>query len=204
MRAATCLAITGVMTAGVALGQHTSEGRVRIVTVCEILSNLTRYTDTAIAVVGRMERSASLSDHSEFLTQDHCERPVVTNGHTWSNRIQIWPAREAGMPQAPSARPRLNRATVAKKLSILRKSTPLGSHEEPRFKADAHSIVYSNTATVPNEWTLVYGRIAAVAHLNEDCGAGGCGGDNVPLVIIAEPCKIRTLEEDATPLPQGR
>jgi hypothetical protein len=54
---------------------------------------------------------------------------------------------------------------------------------------------------VPNEWAVVYGRIVRVANLNEDCGAEGCGGDNVPLLIIAEPYNIHGFRDDATQLP---
>jgi hypothetical protein len=43
-----------------------------------------------------------------------------------------------------------------------------------------------------------------VANLSEDCGAEGCGGDNVPLIIIAEPYNIHGLRDDATPLPQDK
>jgi hypothetical protein len=64
--------------------------------------------------------------------------------------------------------------------------------------------VYTHTAEVPNKWGIVYGRIVRVPKLNEDCGAGGCGGDNVPLVIIAEPCNVHRLGEDATWLPEDK
>jgi hypothetical protein len=47
-------------------------------------------------------------------------------------------------------------------------------------------MVYTHTGPVPNKWAIVYGRIVRVPNLNEDCSAGGCGGDNVPSVIIAE------------------
>ena len=67
-----------------------------------------------------------------------------------------------------------------------------------------NSIVYSHTAEVPNEWAVVYGRIVRVANLSDDCGAEGCGGDNVPLIIIAEPYNIHGLRDDATPLPEDQ
>jgi hypothetical protein len=105
------------------------------------------------------------------------------------------------MPKPPSDRPKLERSVLAAKLLIIRKTTKLGFHREPQFKADGHSIVYTHTAAVPNEWTAVYGRIVRDPDLNEDCGAGGCGGDNVPLVIIAEPYNVYRLGEDGTQLP---
>jgi hypothetical protein len=92
MRIATCWIITGMMTAGIISGQQRSNGQLKVLTVCEVLGNLPLYADTAVAVVGRMERSVSLTDHSEFLSQDRCEHPVITHGHTWSDKIQVWAA----------------------------------------------------------------------------------------------------------------
>jgi hypothetical protein len=204
MRTATCLIITGMMTTGMIVGQQRPNGQVKVLTVCEVLGNVPRYANTVVAVVGRMERSVSLTDHYEFLSQDRCEHPVITHGHAWSDKIQVWAAWEEGMPKPPSDRPKLERSVVASKLSILRKTTTLGSHQEPQLKADGNSIVYSHTAEVPNEWAVVYGRIVRVANLSEDCGAEGCGGDNVPLIIIAEPYNIHGLRDDATPLPQDK
>ena len=144
---------------------------------------------TAVAVVGRMERSVSLIDHYEFLSQDTCEHPVVTHGHVWSDKIQIWVNWEEGMPKPPSERPKLQGPVVAAKLSVVRKTTKLGSHEEPRFKEDGHA----NTTTVPNEWAVVYGRIVGSPRLDENCGSGGCGGDDVPLILIAQPSEVQPL-----------
>ena len=56
-----------------------------------------------------------------------------------------------------------------------------------------------------SEWGgIVYGRIVRVSNLNEDCGAGGCGGDNVPLAIITEPYNVHRLGDEATPLPADK
>lgn len=193
-----------MMTAGIISGQQRSNGQLKVLTVCEVLGNLPLYADNAVAVVGRMERTVSLIDHSEFLSQDRCGHPVITHGHTWSDKIQVWAAWEAGMPKPPSDRPKFEASVVAMKLSIVQKTTKVGSHQEPQFKADERSIAYSHTAEVPNEWAVVYGRIVKVANLNEECGADGCGGDKVPLIIIAEPYNIRRLCDDATPLPEDK
>ena len=108
------------------------------------------------------------------------------------------------MPKPPSDRPKLERPVLAAKLLTIRKTTKLGFHREPQFKADGHSIVYTHTVAVPNEWAAVYGWIVRVPDLNEDCGAGGCGGNNVPLVIIAEPYNVHRLAEDGTRLPADK
>ena len=64
--------------------------------------------------------------------------------------------------------------------------------------------MYTHTGPLPNNWAIVYGRIIRVSNLNQNCGAGGCGGDDVPLVIIAEPFNVHRLAEDSTPLPEDK
>ncbi len=174
-----------------------------MLTVCEILGDLAHYANAAVAVVGRMERGVSLTDHYEFISQDRCKHPVVTHGHVWADKIQIWAAWEAGMPKPPSERPKLERSVIAAKLSSVRRTTKSGFHPELQFKADGRSIAYSGTTAVPDEWAVVYGRIVTAPNLNEDCGAGGCGGDDVPLVIITEPYNVHRLAEDGRPLPEN-
>ena len=199
MRTPSCWIIAVMLTTGIAFGQRNSSGQLQVLTVCEVLGDVNRYANTAVAVVGRMERSVSLIDHYEFLSQDRCEHPVVTHGHVWSDKIQIWVNWEEGMPKPPSDRPKLQRPVVAAKLSVVRKTTKLGSHEEPRFKEDGHP----NAAAVPNEWAVVYGRIVRSPRLDENCGAAGCGGDDVPLILIAEPSEVHPLSDDGKPLPKS-
>lgn len=90
MQTATCWIIAAMMTTGITVGQQKSDDQVKVLTVCEVLGDVTHHADTAVAVVGRMERSVSRIDHYEFLAQDRCEHPVVTHGHVWSDKVQIW------------------------------------------------------------------------------------------------------------------
>jgi hypothetical protein len=180
--------------ANVAGGQQVSGSGVKVLTACELLGDMNSYADSAVAVVGQLERSVSLIDHYEYLRQDGCEHPVVTHGHKWSNKIQIWTDWEEGMPKPPSNSPKLDQGIVAAKLSAVQKTTRLGSHQEPRFKTEGKS-----TTTVPNEWAVVYGRIVRSPRLDEDCGRRGCGGDDVPLIIVAKDEQVHTLGRNAAP-----
>jgi len=191
------IALVALLVSGsVASGQQKTHAQVKVLTVCEVLANVNRYADRAVVVVGRMERSVSLTDHYEFLSQDQCEHPVITHGHVWSNKIQVWAVWEAGMPKPPRAKLHPEQSAVAAKLLAVRKTTKLGTHEEPYFKTQGTSLVYAGEASRPNEWVVVYGRIARLPRLNEDCGAEGCGGDNVPLMLIAEPYNVHGIAED--------
>lgn len=200
MKTASYWLITVILTVGPALGQHKSSDQIKVITVCEALGDVNGFADAAVAVVGRLERTVSLTDHYEFLSQDQCQHPVVTHGHIWSARIQLWTDWEEGAPRPPSDRPKLQEAVVAAKLSFVRKTTKLGSHEEPRVGPDGHF----SSAVVPNEWAVVYGRIVRSPRLDEDCGARGCGGDDVPLVVIAEPDQVHRLRPEGRQLPEGK
>jgi hypothetical protein len=146
-----------------------------------------------------MESTVGLIDSYEFLSQDQCEHPVVTHGHVWSNKIQVWIYPEAGWPAAPTDKPVLDRAVVAAKLDAVRKTTVLGTHTVPGLNAKG-----PRTVVVPNAWAVVYGRVVPVPNLNQDCGVKGCGGMNVPLVVLAEPDQVRRLAIDGSQLPPDR
>src|SRR5437870_3014287 len=108
MRTAGHCIVAVTITTGIAVGQPKSnKGPTVVATVCDVLGDVNRYADADIAIVGRMERSVSLIDHYEFLSQDHCEHPLITHGHTFQNRIQIVTESDDGMPKPPSNRPKL-------------------------------------------------------------------------------------------------
>lgn len=119
----------------------------------------------------------------------------MTHGHTFPNRIQILTDSDEGMPKPPSDKPTFERARIIAKLSEVRRTTPLGSHEEPRLNAEGKV----RTAIVPNEWVFIYGRLVKTPRLDEDCGSDGCGGDDVPLVIIAIGQELHTLSGGDSP-----
>jgi hypothetical protein len=45
-----------------------------------------------------MERIVGLIDQAEFLSQDRCERPVITRRQVWTDKIQIWLLGKRGYP----------------------------------------------------------------------------------------------------------
>lgn len=200
MQAASYWIIGVMMLPGVTCGQQISNAQVTVLTVCEVLGDLNRYADNVIAVVGRLERSVSVIDHYEFLSQDRCKRPVITYGHVWSNKIQVLVEWEEGMPRPPTDSPQLEKGVVAAKLSAVRKTAKLGSHQEPRFRPDGSG----STVAVPNQWAVVYGRIVKSPRLDEDCGAGGCGGDDVPVMIATRQDELRMLTRDGRMVPEEK
>ncbi len=196
MKSAMRWMIAMLVVGSMASGQQESHAQVKVVTVCEVLADVDRHAGSAVVVVGRMEHSVSLTDQYQFLSEDQCEHPVITHGHVWSNKIQVWAGWGTGMPRPPRAKLQLEQSVLAAKLLAVRQTTKLGTHYEPYFKNDRNSIVYGGLTSRPNEWAVVYGRITRMPRLNENCGVGGCGGDNVPLMLIAEPYNVHRIAED--------
>jgi hypothetical protein len=178
------------------IGQQEPKDKPALASVCEILANAARYADTDVAIVGRLERSVSLVDHYEYLSEDQCARPLITHGHTFPNRIQILTYWELGMPKPPDVTRTFERTRIAAKLSEVRKKTELGTHEEPQISSKSEV----RTVSVPNKWALVYGHLVKSPDLNKDCGIDGCGEGDVPLIIIAKEREVHSF----TDLPPSR
>ena len=168
--------------------------QIRVVTVCELLANINQYANSAVAVVGRLESSVSLIDHYDFLSQDRCPHPVVTHGHVWTTKMIVWAYAEEGMPKPPAETPALDPALIAVKLSAVRETTVLGSHTAPSFREQGGAITYAGERSVPNEWAVIYGRIAKAPDLNKDCGIKGCGGFDVPIVLMTTGANTHVLK----------
>ena len=184
----------------VALAQSAATDRAKVTTVCEVLGNPNQYRDSVVAVVGRLRLSMSLIDSSEILTEDRCGKPIVTKGFVWRNEILIWSNSGDELPKAPTEEPNLDKELVAKQLAVVRQTTKLGVHREPRITMKDGSTTYSE-ADVPNQWVVVYGRVIGSANLSKEPCAGeiGCRGFmGAPMAIIVERKNIHPLNEDGT------
>lgn len=105
------------------------------------------------------------------------------------------------MPHPPSERPDLDHSNVAANLSTVRKTTKLGTHKEPAFKAEDHEIRDTGEADVPNQWAVVYGRVVFVPNLTEKRGGPGCGGFDVPVILMATPFNVHGVRGDGSFVP---
>ncbi len=171
----------------------TNSGALTVVTVCELLENRSHYADTPVAVIGRYEQSNSIIDHYEFLAQDGCDPKITTQEHVWPNRIMVWPwpASEAGMPKAPSDTPTFSQTDLAEKLLLVRKTSKLGVHKEPRLKKGGGLL----EVDVPNDWVVAYGRIMTAPDLSTgQCGEYDCRGfHRAPLILVVERRNVRAI-----------
>jgi hypothetical protein len=93
------------------------------------------------------------------------------------------------MREPPGDSPTFERTSIAAKLSEVRKTTQVRSHEGPESKRKGK--LYTVVAT--SGWGLVYGHLVKTPRLNEDCGASGCGGDDIPLILIAKRREVHAL-----------
>ncbi len=186
--------IVSVFACGILRAQPSPAPQIKVVTVCELLANLNQYANTSVAVVGRLEGRVSLIDDYEFLSQDRCPHPVVTHGHVWTTKLIVWAYAEEGMPKPPADTPALDPALIAVKLSAVRETTVFGSHTVASFREQGGTITYAGERSVPNEWAVIYGRVVKASDFNKDCGIRGCGGLDVPIVLITTCANTHVLK----------
>ena len=175
---------------------------VKPVTVCDVLADLDRFSGRPIAIVGRLDCSWSLTDHTCHLAEHKCERPVATQGFVWPNKILLMEDWEEGMPKPPTENPEIESAALLQKLSLISQTTRLGFHKEPLFRGKDHTIIFTRMAELKDMWSAVFGRLFATPNLKKDgCGDElGCGGfDGAPAAIIIKPGSIRTYDDNEVP-----
>ena len=140
--------------------------KVKPLTVCEILADTKRFGSTPVAVLGRLDCPSSM-ENACYLIEDRCDRPVVSADHTWPSKIWI----EFIRPAAPKSKVEVDQAILSERLSVVRKSTKLGTHRIVLFKGKNGVVVPDRWSDQPDEWTLAYGRILITKALQHYSGA---------------------------------
>jgi len=153
--------IAVAMLPGALLGQE----RVRPVTVCEALANAKRLsTSSPVGVLGRLYCPPSF-ENACWLTEDHCDQPVLYAGRTWPSKIWI------EFIQPETLQLKIDPAVLREKLSVIRKTTKLGMHQTMLFKSKDGVIIPNGWCNEPDEWAVVYGRISITKALQHYSGA---------------------------------
>ena len=176
---------------------------VKPVTVCEVLADLNRFSGKPVAIAGRLDCSWSLTDHTCHLAEDKCDRPVVTQGFVWPNKILLMEDWEEGMPKPPTESPEIESAAVFQKLFLISQTTSLRFHKEPLFRTKDSTIIFSRMADVMDMWGAAFGRLFTTPNLKKDgCGDEvGCGGfDGAPAALIINSGSIHTYDATEVPL----
>lgn len=120
-------AITIAVLPGV-FGQPEPDQPVKPVTVCEVLGDLPKYSGKDVAIVGRLDCDIGLIDRTCFLTQDQCDQSIMTEAFVWPTKVWIVEYWDETIPMPPLGNPQIDVPKLIEKLSILRKTTKLGSH----------------------------------------------------------------------------
>jgi len=139
--------------------------------VCEVLAEVNRYADSAV-LWSADGASVSLLTVS-VLVEDKCEHRDHAMEHVWSNKIRF------GLFGERNAKPRVQSSTRT-----------INCGCEVRCRSTDHEIGHSRRSLLQErtgtrlctrgqklmtyEWAVVYGRIARMPRLSEDCGAEGC------------------------------
>jgi hypothetical protein len=130
---------------------------VKLVTVCEVLADLNRFTGKSVGIIGRVDCTNEIVDPHCCLVEDRCQRPFVTNGVMWPNKIWLeWDHDSSGhSPKAPD----IDQVELKNKLAVVAKSTALGFHKVMTFKMVNGVKVPSGWRDVPDHWGFAYGKI---------------------------------------------
>jgi hypothetical protein len=175
---------------------------VKPVTVCEVLADLKRFSGKPVAIAGRLDCSWSLTDHTCHLAEDKCDRPVVTQGFVWPNKILLMENWEEGMPKPPTESPEIESAAVLQKLSLISRTTSLRFHKEPLFRTKDSTIIFSRMADVKDVWGAAFGLLSTTPNLKKDgCGEElGCDGfDGAPAALIINAGSTHTYDDREVP-----
>ena len=102
-----------------------------ILTVCEVLRDLSSYQRKAIVVVGRW----SATEEGRWLSEDGCAMPIKTKTFTWPNDLSLEWDPHSGLDLKTSG---FNQAQFERALEKLRRTTKLKSGQR---------------------WAVIYGQI---------------------------------------------
>jgi hypothetical protein len=196
-------ALIAVWLSSLVLGQEP----VKPVTVCEVLGNPKAFSGRPVVIVGLLECDWSVIDHTCYLAEDRCDRPVTTEGYVWPNKILLAGYWEEGMPRPPTRKPKVDSAAVFQKIQFLRTTTTLGFHKEPRFKTEGDTITSFEMTDVKDEWGVEYGNLFTARTLKKDgCDSDevGCGGfQGAPVALIMKSEALQTYKDEAVPKVQA-
>lgn len=165
---------------------------IKPVTVCEVLANPGQFSQKPVAIVRRLGCPDVLIEHPCWLEEDNCTRPLVSDGQTWPNKIWI----EFVFPASPKSNVEINTAALIDTLSLLRKSTKLGTHRVlviPKKDGVQDQAKWSDQ---PDEWGMAYGRIVITKALQHYSGAG--------IALKINPNDLRSIKNDEYPKPDAK
>ena len=150
---------------GLAVAQVKADEPIKVLTVCEVLSDLEHYDGRQIAILGRFDRGG-LIDGGCALVEDRCEKPVVTKGYVWKNRIDV-PFVSTALQQ--TAEIVLDEAQLNEKLDLVRKSSDLRCTDWPVFLPSGKI----TRRSIKDQWAVAYGEIQFRKGLEPPTGTVG-------------------------------
>ena len=166
MNSATSVLFSNLVLVAVLAGVLSGQEKVKPVTVCEVLTDVKRFSTSPVGVLGRLYCPSSL-ENACWLTEDHCDQPVVYEGREWPSKIWI----EFISPETLKLKIEIDPAVLRERLAIIRKSTKLGTHRMMLFREKGAVLVPDKWSDEPDEWAVVYGRISMTAALQHYSGA---------------------------------
>lgn len=157
------------------------------VTVCRVLADPKKLSRMPVAIVGRLDCPDMVLEHPCWLEEDNCTGPFVSNGRTWPNKIWI----EFAFPATPKSNVEIKASSLRDSLSVLRKSTKLGTHRVMWFTNKEGTIVPDKWSDQADEWGIAYGRLVITKALQNYSGAG--------VALKINPNDLRSIRNEEYP-----
>jgi hypothetical protein len=156
---------------------------VKPATVCEVLADTKRFQGKPVAVLGRLDCIFTF-ESACYLVEDRCDRPSVSDDHTWPNKIWL----QFIFPATPKSNVQIDAAVLDEKQALVRTSTKLGTHRVMLLKKKDGVLVLDKWSDQPDEWAVVYGRILITKALQHYSGAD--------VALELNPNDLRSFKDD--------
>ena len=186
-----CAIYFAVLTTSVAFGQTDVTRPFKVVTVCDILLDPSKFNGKLIVVLGRF----AASDEGSWLVEDKCDRQVDGKNGTTSN-MDVWLNQQGRDPSTQLAMPSIDPDSLKAKLEQAGKNTKLGRHIQYQctisfLEKDAKP--ECDWPEVSDQWALVYGRVETMG--DRTYGFGHLSGSPAQVLVQASA----TVDENGHP-----
>jgi hypothetical protein len=172
----------------------TGKDGLKPITVCDVVANPNAYAGRDVAVLGRLGQTME----GAWLSEDHCEKQIETDGYVWPS--SIWIAGDRTAPDPPLGLLVLDGDALSEKVASVRGTTVLRTVKTVCWTPSEKP----HQCEVQENWSVIYGRIETQQILRRPNGSGpdrdwgnGFGHLNsTPLQILRKPDNSVEIRDD--------
>jgi hypothetical protein len=158
----------------------TGKDGLKPITVCDVVANPNAYAGRDVAVLGRLGQTME----GAWLSEDHCEKQIETDGYVWPS--SIWIAGDRTAPDPPLGLLVLDGDALSEKVASVRGTTVLRTVKTVCWTPSEKP----HQCEVQENWSVIYGRIETQQILRRPNGS------------VSTPVEISPVRRSKTPPPQ--